>query len=140
MKRHELSDKQWDKIKSVFPNPKRTGRPPTDNRQMVNAIMWILKTGAQWRDLPKHFGPWQTVYNRLRRWCRDGIWYQVLRYLQSDFEAEGRIDWELFSVDGSVIRAHQSAAGAKKTSKYQGSLTTTLWDVVKEGMEQRFTE
>jgi transposase len=135
-RRHALTDKQWEKIKSFFPQKNKMGRPPIDHRLIVDGILWVLKTGAPWRDLPSHFGPWQTVYDRFRLWSRNGMWERILSCLQSDFEKEGKIDWKLFAVDGSVVRAHKSAAGGKKV-KYLESLTTTLWDDLKEASAQR---
>ena len=81
---------------------------------MVNAILWRLATGVPWRDLPERYGPWQTVYSRFRRWQRAGVWDRVLAALQTDADAAGALDWSLHFVDGSTVRAHQHAAGAKK--------------------------
>lgn len=81
---------------------------------MVNAIVWRLATGAPWRDLPERYGPWQTVYSRFRRWQRAGVWDRVLAALQAEADARGAVDWALHFVDGTSIRAHQHAAGAKK--------------------------
>ena len=89
---------------------------------MVNGILWALATGAPWRDLPERFGPWQTVYDRFRRWTRQGFWER----LQVRRQADGRIDWELFFIDGSIVRAHKAAAGAKKKAR-RVSRPTTPW-------------
>ena len=115
-KRHALSDQQWDRIKSFFPENGERGNQWKDHRLMVDAILWISKTGAPWRDLPERFGPWETVYDRFRRWTRDGLWDRILKVLQADANREGEIDWELFCIDGSNVRAHKSAAGAQKKS------------------------
>lgn len=80
---------------------------------VINGVLWILHTGAPWRDLPGRYGPWQTIYSRFRRWQRDGTWEQILGALQRDLDAAGAIDWELWMVDGTNIRAHRSAAGAR---------------------------
>lgn len=81
---------------------------------MVNAILWRLRTGAPWRDLPERYGPWQTVYSRFRRWQRGGVWDRVLAALQTDGDAAGDLDWTLHFIDGTTVRAHQHAAGATK--------------------------
>ncbi len=81
---------------------------------MVNAILWRLRTGVPWRDLPERYGPWQTVYSRFRRWQQAGVWERVLAALQADGDVAGALDWTLHFVDGTTVRAHQSAAGAKK--------------------------
>jgi transposase len=125
MHRHELSEVQWERIKDVLPSRKRRGRPPSDARQMLNGMMWIVRTGAPWRDLLEGFGPWQTVYKRFNRWSRTGVWDRVLGRLQSDADAQGKIDWELFCIDGSVVRASRAAAGARKKSGRAQSRKTT---------------
>lgn len=114
-RRHELTDAQWDRLAPLLP-PQRpeTGRPAKDHRSVVNAILWRLATGVPWRDLPERYGPWQTVYSRFRRWQRAGVWDRVLAALQTDADAAGALDWSLHFVDGSTVRAHQHAAGAKK--------------------------
>src|SRR5579875_1659298 len=116
MRRHELTDEQWAKIAPFLP-PQRpaTGRPAKDHRTFLNAIVWLLKTGAPWRVLPERFGPWRTVASRFYRWQQAGVWERILKALQQ----EGAIDWSVNFLDGSTVRAHQHAAGAKggKTSK-----------------------
>jgi transposase len=115
MERHELSDAQWERLRPLLP-PQRpaTGRPAKDHRSIVNAILWRLATGVPWRDLPAQYGPWQSVYTRFRRWQQAGVWDRVLAALQADGDAKGELDWELHFVDGTVVRAHQHAAGAQK--------------------------
>lgn len=110
MRRHELTDEQREKIAPFVP-PQRpaTGRPAKDHRTIINGILWFLKTGVPWRDLPERFGAWQTVYSRFRRWRQSGIWERILAAVQCD----GVIDWSVHFVDGTSVRAHQHAAGAK---------------------------
>ena len=81
---------------------------------MLNGMLWIVRTGAPWRDLPERFGPWQTVYKRFNCWSRTGVWDRVLGCLQTGAEAQGKIDWELFCIDSTVVRASRAAAGARK--------------------------
>jgi transposase len=115
MMRHALTDGQWEQLAPLLPPAKpRTGRPNLDHRCILNGILWRLKTGAPWRDLPERYGRWQTVYSRFRRWQLAGVWQRVLAALQAASDAAGQLDWSLHFVDGSVIRAHQQAAGAKK--------------------------
>ncbi len=113
-RRHELTNDQWARLAPQRPKRSRVGRPPKAHRLILNALYWLLRTGAPWRDLPERFGPWQTVYSRFRRWRLAGIFDQVLAALQAEADAAGRRDWTLHFVDGSVVRAHQHAAGAKK--------------------------
>jgi transposase len=109
----ELTDAQWAKLAPLLlPQRPRMGRPPKDHRLIVEAIVWLNRTGAPWRDLPSQFGPWETVASRFYRWRRQGIWDRVLAALQADTDARGELDWLLHFVDGSVVRAHQHAAGA----------------------------
>jgi transposase len=81
---------------------------------VINGVLYRVRTGVQWRDLPERFGPWETVYKRHRRWSADGTWKMLLSRIQAAEDAEGRIDWEV-SVDSTAVRAHQHAAGARKT-------------------------
>ena len=114
-RRHELTDEQWAKLVVLLPPEKpRTGRPSLAHRQIVNGILWALRTGAPWLDMPECYGKWQTVYSRFRRWREAGVWDRVLAALQAKADQEGAIEWAVHYVDGSVVRAHQHAAGAKK--------------------------
>jgi transposase len=118
MKRHSLTDSQWEQLAPLLPPAKpRTGRPNLDHRLILDGMLWRLTTGAPWRDLPAAFGAWQTVYSRFRRWQRAGIWDRLLAALHAKADAAGQFDWTLHFVDGSVIRAHQHAAGAKKGAR-----------------------
>lgn len=115
MKRHELTDEQWALIGPQLPQrTARTGRPPSDPRRMWNGILWILRTGAPWRDLPERFGPWQTVYDHFSTWRRSGTFERILETLQIRLDREGKIDWDLWCIDGTQIRAARAAAGADK--------------------------
>ena len=126
MRRHALTDEQWKALAGLFLAPKPRGRPPREARQMLEGILWIVRTGTPWRDLPERFGPWQTVYHWFNRWSRDGTWDRILEVLQMRLDAEGRIDWDLWCVDGSGIRASRAAAGAGKKGA-PTSPKTTLW-------------
>jgi transposase len=94
--------------------PKKRGHPSHSHRMILNGILWILATGAPWRDLPERYGPWSTVANRFYAWQHSGLWHQILTALQQAANEGGDIDWSLHFVDGTVIRAHQHAAGARK--------------------------
>jgi transposase len=114
MGRGDLTDEQWARLEPLLPTGKKSGRPPTwSKRQLINGIRWRTRTGAPWRDVPARYGPWQTVYGLFRRWQRDGTWQQLLTGLQAQADARGLITWEV-SVDTTVLRAHQHAAGARK--------------------------
>lgn len=114
--RGDLTDAQWERLQPLLPprqSGSRGGRPPKDHRLIINGILWILRTGAPWRDLPPCYGPWQTVASRFYLWRRKGIWAQLLAALQQQSDAAGQLDWSLHQVDSTVIRAHCHAAGAK---------------------------
>jgi transposase len=114
-KRHELTDEQWERLKPLLPAQKpKTGRPNLDHRQIINGILWILRTGAPWRDLPDRYGNWKTVSSRFYRWSKLGIWEQISVALQHENDAKGLVDWEVHYMDSTIVRAHQHAAGAKK--------------------------
>jgi transposase len=115
MRRHELTDEQWERLEPLLPPEKpTTGRPNQDHRRMIKGMLWIDRTGAPWRDMPEHYGKWSSVASRFYRWQKAGIWQRILAALQSEAQTEGPINWEVHFVDGTVIRAHQHAAGAKK--------------------------
>ena len=107
-RRHELSDQQWAKIEALLPGREGDpGKSGENNRLFVNAVLWIAKTGAPWRDLPERFGNWNSVFQRFNRWCKRGVWQRVLETVKGD------ADLEHLLLDSTVIRAHQHAAGAK---------------------------
>jgi transposase len=113
--RHTLTDEQWAAIEPHLPAQRPiTGRPNRPHREIINAIRWRLRTGAPWRDLPERYGAWGTVYSRFRRWQLAGVWDRLLAALQTESDARGELDWSLHFLDGTVIRAHAHAAGAKK--------------------------
>ena len=118
MSSRDLTNQQWESLQPLLPPQKpKTGRPNEDHRIIVNGILWIHRTGGPWRDLPERYGPWSTVASRFYRWRQAKIWQRILSALQQKADAAGQLDWKVHHVDGSVIRAHQHAAGAKGGSK-----------------------
>jgi transposase len=114
MTRTELTDIQWERLLPLLPPQKpRTGRPNKNHRMIINGILWVLRTGAPWRDLPERYGSWKTVSSRFYRWQRAGIWQRILEKLQQRADGEGKLDWSLHYVDSTAVRAHHHAAGAK---------------------------
>ncbi|WP_240796607.1 IS5 family transposase [Streptomyces sp. RFCAC02] len=112
MRRHELSDAEWEFVRPLLPVSVR-GRKRSDDRTVLNGIVWKFRTGTAWRDVPERYGPWATLHTRFRRWALDGTFERMLRAAQARADAAGDIDW-LVSVDSTVVRAHQHAAGARK--------------------------
>ena len=119
MGRGDLTDEQWQQLQPLLPPQKpTTGRPAKDHRTIINGILWVLRTGAPWRDLPERYGPWPTVASRFYRWRQDGLWERLLASVQQQSNIRGKVNWELHYVDGTMVRAHQHAAGARgKTRK-----------------------
>ena len=116
--RRELTDEQWARLAPFLP-PQRpaTGRPAKDHRTVLEAIVWVLRAGAPWRDLPAEYGPWSSVASRFYRWREQGVWDRMLAGVHEDADAAGEFGWLLHHVDGSVVRAHQHAAGARRDKK-----------------------
>ena len=119
MGRGDLTDQQWHQLELLLPPQiPKTGRPNKDHRIIINGILWVLRTGAPWRDLPQRYDSWRTVASRFYRWRQDGLWDRLLRAVQQQPSVQRKVNWELHYVDGTVIRAHQHAAGARgKTQK-----------------------
>ncbi len=115
MRRHELSDQQWELIASFFPpHPRKRGGQWKDDRALLNAIFWRLNTGAPWRDLPERYGPWQTAYHRFNALRQSGLLDRIIERLQLRLNEAGLIDPDLFCIDGTNVRASRAAAGAAK--------------------------
>ncbi|WP_431684107.1 IS5 family transposase [Kitasatospora sp. KL5] len=113
MRRHGLSDAGWAVLSRFLPSSGTAGRPRGDDRVVLNGIVWKLRTGSAWRDVPERYGSWQTLYTRFRRWALDGTFSRMLRQVQAEKDAAGDIDW-LVSVDSTIVRAHRHAAGGKR--------------------------
>jgi transposase len=104
-----LRDDQWARISQHIIGDERTrGTSGRDNRLFVEAVLWIVRTGAPWRDLPEVFGPWNSVFRRFSRWSRKGVWQRIFEALSDD------PDFEYLIVDSTIVRAHQHASGAQK--------------------------
>ena len=104
MRRHELTNEQWKKIEPLL--PKRTGpRAKKGDRRFVDGVLWVAKTGIPWRDLPKRYGNWKSVYNRFRNWARGDKWRQIFEALAL------RNDDVAGIMDATIVRAHQDASG-----------------------------
>ena len=128
MRRNVLSDEQWGRIEDLLPG-KASDRGVTakDNRLFMEAILWIGRTGAPWRDLPPELGNWHTTFTRFSRWAKSGVWNRLFAALSGDR------DLEEVMLDSTAIRAHQHAAGAKKNTAHR------LWAVLAAGSEPRST-
>jgi transposase len=113
LKRHDLTDAEWDRLAPLLPEHPRQGGRWRDHRMVINGVFFRTRAGTCWRDLPPVYGNWKTVYNRHRRWSLDGTWERILDRLRAGCdEAEGA-DWTV-SADSTIARAHQHAAGARR--------------------------
>jgi len=113
-RRFEITDDEWERLAPLLPamTPQRGGRW-RDHRQVLNGILFRVRSGVPWWDLPERYGPWETVYKRFARWQADGTWARIEAALRTQAEAAGELDWNAH-VDSTVVRAHQHAAGARK--------------------------
>lgn len=116
--RYELSQGQWELVKDELPQPvirkDGKGRPSRSDRELLNGVFWILCSGSPWRDLPAKYGPWQTVYDRFRKWKQLGVFERVLSRLRLRLQQDGYLDLNTWFVDATINKAHKAAAGAKK--------------------------
>lgn len=115
-RRFEMTDDQWIRIEPLLPGRSESpGATAKNNRPFVDAVLWIARTGAPWRDLPERFGSWNTTFQRFNRWAKSGVWTRVMEALGSD------ADLEQLMIDSTVIRAHQHSAGAEKKGATRSS-------------------
>ena len=113
MGRYDLTDAQYALVEPELPtNTGKVGHPWHPHRPILNGILWRLHTGAPWEDIPERYGNWKTIYDRYTWWRRNGTWERIRRVLQLKLDQAGLIDWEQWGLDGTIVRAHQVAAGA----------------------------
>ena len=103
--RFDLSDEEWALLEPLLPRNRKSAR--VDDRKVINAIFYVLRTGMPWRDLPARYGPYTTAYNRFNRWSRRGIWKRVFDQLASKSRDS------LYLIDSTIVKAHRAASGAK---------------------------
>ena len=109
MDRLVLSDAAWERMAPlIIGRPDQKGSTGRDNRMFVEGVLWIVRTGSPWRDLPEAFGDWNSVFRRFSRWSAKGVWWRIFEAMSDD------PDFEYLIVDSTIVRAHQHAAGAKK--------------------------
>src|SRR5262249_31694234 len=113
VRRHELSDGQWELVRDFFPEQGRGGKW-SDHRTALDGVLWQLNTGAPWRDLPERYGRWQTVYHRFNALRKSGLLERILERLQQRLDAARLIETDLWCIDGTNVRASRAAAGAAK--------------------------
>jgi transposase len=129
MHRHELTDKEWERLQPLLPPP-RGRRSLKGERRFISAVYWLTRTGCPWRDLPRRYGRWKSVYNRFNNWSKRGIWERLFKAVQLDPDPPVPRP-EASILDGSIVRAHLDAAGGK------GGSNTMLWDTLEEVFRQK---
>jgi len=105
MKYQELSDKQWNVIKSHLPKPAKTGRPRYDDRMILNGIIYVLIAGCRWSEMPKRYGDDSTANRRLNKWQQKGVWQKILSGIIKSANSSGKLNLQKISVDSSSIPA-----------------------------------
>ena len=121
VKRYELTDAQWQRIEALLPGKVGDpGRSGVDNRLFVNGVLWVLRSGAHWHDLPERYGKWKSVHTRFARWAKAGVWERVFKVLTADRRNQ------YLMLDTTLVRAHQQAATGK------GGTAIRLWGVPEE--------
>ena len=126
-RRHDISNRVWKKIATYLPGRQGTvGRPASDNRAFINGVIWILRTGAPWRDLPDCYGKWSTVQRRFCRWRDKGVWEKLLNEIIEE------PDYEWLMIDASHVKVHPHASGSKTGNQDMdrtkgGSIARYIW-------------
>ena len=129
----DLTEAQWSKIKIVFEEKPKVGRPPLNPRTVFNAIMWILCSGARWRDLPARYGNWNSIYHKFRLWCSLGLFERLMKLINADAK-----DTTLLEIDSTFCKVHQSACSASKDQEIgssRGGKTTKIHVLINENMQ-----
>ena len=124
MQKAFLSDEQWAKLEPLLPQMRSRGRPWADSRRVLEGILWVLKTGARWRDLPKEYPSASTCWRRLRQWEEHGVWRKVWRQFLSELDQRGKLDWSESFLDGSFAPAKK---GARASAKPSGAKARSGW-------------
>ena len=135
MHRHELTDAQYAHLEPLLPEPHhhgKAGRPWLPHRTVLNGILWILKTGAPWRDMPERYGYWNSVYMRFKNWRRDGTWTRIFSTLLDEYDDQGHLDHDLWCIDGTIARAARCAGGARRRNARRPRMNEGLATEVEE--------
>src|SRR5215207_1692541 len=124
----DLTDAQWTLIQPLLPPHARRGRPRADDRRTINGILWVLRTGARWADLPRPYGASSTCHARLHRWQREGVWARLWRVLLARLDEQGHLDWQRGHLDGTFIPAKKGGDAIGLTRRGKGSKLMAVVD------------
>ena len=105
----DLTDAQWELISPMLPPPKGRGRPRADDRRTLNGILWVLRSGARWQDLPKEYGSDSTCHRRLQEWQEQGVWERIWTTFLGTLDEEGKLDWSQAFLDATFVPAKKGA-------------------------------
>jgi transposase len=105
MRGNDVTDEQWQRIAPLLPAQGRMGRPRADDRKVLNGILYVLRTGCRWKDMPQEYGSYSTAWRRLERWQREGVWDRIWQRFLSSLDEEGKLDWARAFLDGSFAPA-----------------------------------
>ncbi len=129
MYRHELSDRTWEILEPLVPKPKPgPGRKRLDNRRVLNGIVYVLKTGCAWADVPRRYGSPTTCWRRLKEWTANGTWEQIWRTLLGYLDRQGRLGWDKVFLDGMFVRAIRGGTKIGKSIRGKGSKVMAIVD------------
>ena len=129
----DLTETQWNRIKFVFEEPPKVGRPPLNPRMVLNAILWILKSGGRWRDLPARYGNWNSIYHKFRQWCSLGLFERLMKIINAD-----AYNSTLLEIDSTFCKVHQSACSGLKNQAIgssRGGKNTKIHVLINERMQ-----
>ena len=129
----DLTEAQWNRIRDLFPKEKKVGRRPLDSRKVFNGILWILKSGARWQDLPAHYGNWNSIYHKFRLWCENGLFRQLLQVINTSAYSA-----TLLELDSTFCKVHQSACSGLKNQAIgtsRGGKNTKIHVLINEKMQ-----
>ena len=121
----ELDDQQWELIAPLLPQHKSRGRPRVDDRRTLNGILWLLRSGARWKDLPPKYGSRSTCHRRLKEWQYQGVWERVRLKFLSNLDAQGQLDWSQAFLDGSFVPGKKGARTSPMAGK--GKAALSIW-------------
>ncbi len=126
----DLTEQQWNCVKNILPEdpvrPDKRGRPWSDRRKVLDGVLWILRTGAPWKDLPGRYGPYQTVHRRYQNWVRSGVMEKVLLAIAQDLKDRGGLDLSECFIDGTFVPAKKGGAWSERLSGARGP-KSWLW-------------